>query len=514
MYEAVQDLFSYKSSTPYAPYSFIKTVIKEERKALRDYQIDSFNGINSSFERCNKSLLILPTGTGKTVVFAEIVKQFTQNKGRCLVLAHRDELINQAYDKIKLQAGIIPCIEKADKKAYMDSQCVIASVLTLNKKRITKFPVDHFKLIVVDEAHHAIAPSYQQILNYFQGAKVLGVTATPDRSDDKELGNYFEEIAFQYSLVEAIKNDYLSNIIGRKVEDFTIDLSELRTFCGDFVESELEGIIEKYIAPISSAIAKETKTLKTMIFLPSVKSSELVANVLKEMGIKAAYLSGATEMDERKQVIAEYKSGNITHLCNCNLFLEGFDEPSIECIVMARPTMSRTIYAQAVGRGTRKYPGKDHLKLVEFTYNFKNHKLVNAYELFTAKGFEEKVRALAEKKGKGKPDVDFLMELEEASKDTYDIERILKNIKIKDDHGFMTFDPFELCNLRGIDLNGELEIKWNGHTLKGEITPKQSQILGKYGINHPELLSKAQASKLIDLIAQNGWKVENIMKVG
>ncbi|NPV00017.1 MAG: DEAD/DEAH box helicase [Brevinematales bacterium] len=481
---------------------------KEEKKELRPYQISSAEAVEKAFQEFDKTLLVLPTGCGKTVIFADLIDRWwKENRYQSLVLAHRSELIDQAATKIRAQAGIIPGIEKADKYAYIDIPVVIASVQTLTGKRLKKYPTDTFKRIIVDEAHHAIAPSYKNILNYFNGAKVLGVTATPDRADNRELGSYFESIAYQYLLTDAIKDGWLVPIIGRRVQDFSIDLSELRTAIGDFLESELEQIIEKYISPICTSIIKETAGLKTMIFLPSVKSSELVAHVLRTKGINASFLSGSSTEYERMNVLDKFKDGKITHLCNCNLFLEGFDEPSIEAVVMARPTLSRTVYAQAIGRGTRIHPGKNELLLVEFTYNYEKHKLVNVYEIFAGKGYEQKVRDAAEKRSDGKRDINFLEELEEARKDTYDIDRIMERVSSMDPHGFVTYDPFALCDLHGVDLSGEFNIEWQGRKLTGHATPKQIAFLDGKGIQYANTLSKAQASILIDMIAKNGWKV-------
>lgn len=478
---------------------------KEERKELRDYQVEAVNSIMGSFEKFNKVLLILPTGTGKTIVFTEVIQYFLKAGKRCLVLAHREELIAQAWDKVKLQTGVNAGIEKAEKFTFLDSQVVIASVQSMGtKKRLEKFPIDHFGLIVVDEAHHAIAPSYQKILKRFN-SKVLGVTATPDRADNKELGGYFEHVAYQYSLLTAIRKEYLVNIVGRRVNDFSIDLSDLRTKCGDFSEADLERVITDYIAPISDAIKRETAGEKTMIFLPTVKSSELTANVLNGMGIPAAFLSGASAPEERRLVLNRFKKGDITHLCNCNLFLEGFDEPSIETIVMARPTLSRTIFAQSVGRGTRPFPGKSNLKLVEFTYNSEKHKLVTAYELFSGVGFEEKVRSEAERRSAGKRDVDFLFELTEAHKDFYDVRRLLQKIRINE-MGFECFDVFRLATLNHIDIEGEFDLVWNGHEVKGAITEKQSEFLKKYKISTGGL-NRKQASLMISKIMDGSLRI-------
>lgn len=485
---------------------------------LRKYQQEAVESIEKAFFTSYKVLLILATGTGKTIVFAELARRYVEAGKRVLVLAHRGELIKQAIDKLRDQAGIEPGKEKADSYASPSDDIVVASVQTLQRDRMRRFSTDHFGLIIVDEAHHCVSDSYQNILRYFR-ANVLGVTATPDRSDNKELGDYFDKVAYQYSLLDAIKEKYLVNIVGKRIKDFDIDLSELRTRVGDFAIEDLDRIVEDYIAPISESIKRETGHLRTMVFLPSVVSSEMVADVLRASGVQAAALSGADTLDRRERVLSDFSHGKVTHLCNCNLFLEGYDEPKIQAIVMARPTLSRIVYSQAVGRGTRLAPGKEELLLVEFTYNYRRHKLVSAYDLFARRGYEEAVREEAKsREGDGK--LDYLSLLDSAEKYYHSLDRIMASVKVSE-YGTEFYNPFELCNLEGIDLSCEMDVKWERKNedgtvayipLLGRITEKQIALLRKFGVHNPENLTKAQASIVIDTIAGNGWKVENLLK--
>ena len=481
---------------------------------LRPYQEaairggERWPGILPVLRRNRSALYIAATGTGKTTVAGEVVRRYQLAGYRSLWLAHRDELLEQAIGRLEEMTGVPPEKDKADQRASREAKTVVASIQTLYRdSRLRRFPKDHFQFVVYDEAHHAVSDTSQKILEHFGDAKVLGMTATPDRADDKALGAVFDEVAYQYSLLEAIRDDYLVPIVGRKVSDFEIDLSALRTVAGDFLDKELEEIVAEYIGPLAKSIVDETRELKTMVFLPSVRASELMAEALIALGIDAAYLSGKSSPEDRQAVLQQYRDGAISHLCNCNLFLEGFDEPSIECIAMCRPTMSRTVYAQAVGRGTRKHPGKTDCLLLEFTWNSDQHKLVTAYELFASGGYEEKVRdraAAAEDGG----DVNYLLALEHAHAAHYDVAELMKRVQVER-YGMEWFDPFALADLAGQDLTGELEIHYQGRKLEGPASVKQLSILSAHHIDNPGL-DKAQASLLISLIAQNGWSTSGL----
>jgi superfamily II DNA or RNA helicase len=452
---------------------------------------------------------------GKTTVFSEIIDQHHKRGQRVLMLAHREELLTQAMQRVYDFTGYLPELDKAEKLADTSADIVMASVQTLRTKRLERYPKDHFDLIVVDEAHHASADSYKNILSYFD-SKVLGVTATPDRADEKSLGDVFDSVAYQYSLIEAIKGGFLANIKGFQIKDFEIDLSELRTSTGkDYSDSDLENVILKYIDPIASGICNPTiKDLKSIAFLPTVKSASILSKTLNERGVKADFVSGETDSRDRQRTLLKFKSGEITHLINCAVLTEGFDEPSIQNVIIARPTKSRGLYSQMVGRGTRKHHGKQlddkgnpFMYLTEFSYSNTKHKLVTAYELFASKGFDERVREKAAKLNHG----NFLENLEFAHDEIFNIKKILSRIKLQTKEGSV-YDPFALCDAIGIDLSGEFDIKYEGRTLTGGITPKQVELLQKHKMAGVESLTKAQASILIDKIAQNGWRVENILK--
>jgi len=470
---------------------------------LRDYQKEAVIKTIEVLKEKKNPLIIMATGLGKTIIFSEIARRIAKNNKKNIIIAHREELIDQAINKIYNQSGIIADKEKAKYFANTTSKVIVASVQSLKKERLHRFPND-FRLLTIDEAHHAPAKSYKQIINYFSTANVLGVTATPDRADNKQLGDIFDEIAYEYPLHKAIRDNWLVKIIGKKVTDFDIDLRGLNIVRGDYTDKDLAAVMINYIKPIAINIKEQTEGLKTMIFMPNVESSRLLAEELNRIGLKAAYLFGGHKTKERKKVLYDFSHGNITHLASCNLFLEGFDEPSVEAIVMLRPTTSRPLYAQVVGRGTRLHPGKESLLLVEFTYNSDKLKLVTPFELFATAGYEEKIRKRAEKL-LDENGTDLLETLDKTRERYYSLLGVKERLIVKK-YNFVAFDPFATAELVGEDISGEFDIHYNGKKLTGHITMKQAEILSRYNIVNLEKLTKAQASKLIDILFNKGYK--------
>ena len=467
---------------------------------LRSYQREATKGIVESLSRGKNPLLIMATGTGKTIIFGSIAKMCFQYGMRALILAHTEELINQAIAKIYAITGHLPEKEQAENRASHNANIVVGSVQTLQRERLKAWERNHFQLIIVDEAHHAVTPSYMNILEHFTKYSILGVTATPDRADEKELGVIFNDIAYEYPLHKAIKDGYLVPIVGKRVTDLDIDLSKLRVSGRDYTDSQLGELLLRYIIPLANSIKKETSGKKTMIFMPDVKSSAVMAEQLQRIGVDADYLSGDRKR-ERGEILYRFKTGRISHLVSCNILLEGFDEPSVESIVVLRPTTSRALYSQLVGRGTRLHPGKENLLLVEFTYNSSRLKLVQPYELFASRDFPSDLRSSVSDNPGEK--TDLLAALEAAKNEWIKPENLTKRLITKE-YGFQQFDPFAMAELFESDISGEFDIEYQGRKLSGTITPKQIQLLNRYGVKWDNL-DKAQASRILDLYMRNGY---------
>lgn len=336
---------------------------------LRPYQLKSVASVEDEWSRINKTLLVLPTGTGKTIVFSALASNAVARGGRVLILAHRDELIRQAQDKLMKSTGLASAIEKADEVAgdCMES-VIIGSIQTLlNPLRRDNLPRPTH--IIVDEAHHALAESYQSVLGHWRDAKVLGVTATPDRGDMRNLGTYFESLAFEYSLPQAIAEGYLCKIKALTCP-LKIDLNNVKVN-GDVQAGSLGNELEPYLPQIAKEIAAHCHDRKGMIFTPLCATAQTLQEHLLAAGVRAYYASG----EDRSQIPAFEADGKGSCILNAMLLTEGYDHPSIDLISVLRMTKIRSLYAQMVGRGTRPAPGKENLLLLDFLWNCERHQL-------------------------------------------------------------------------------------------------------------------------------------------
>lgn len=283
---------------------------------LRPYQKKAVDAVFNSWREFSKTLLVLPTGTGKTVVFSKVAERaLNEGDGKILVLAHREELLTQARDKI-YAATNLPCAFEKAGESSLDSLASItcASVQTLMRKpRLNRFSPRYYDTIIVDEAHHALSDSYQNILGYFSSARVLGVTATPDRGDKRNLGAYFQDIAFEYSIRDAIKENYLSKILVKTVP-LKISLDGVKTTAGDFSADDLGSAIDPYLEEIAKHIPKDRKTL---IFLPLIATSKRMTEILQSLGHKAEHIDGTSP--DRREILERLHTGECSVLCNSML---------------------------------------------------------------------------------------------------------------------------------------------------------------------------------------------------
>lgn len=321
-----------------------------------------------------RTLLVLPTGCGKTIVFAKITEDCVRLGDRVLILAHRGELLDQAADKIKKSTGLQCATEKAEQSCLGSwFRITVGSVQSLMREtRLQKFPEDYFDTIIIDEAHHAVSDSYQRVLEHFHDAKVLGVTATPDRGDMRELGNVFDSLAYEYTLPMAIKEGYLSPIKAVTIP-LTLDLSGVGIQSGDFKPGDLDSALDPYLMQIAEEMQTYCKDRKTVVFLPLIKTSQKFRDILNGFGFHAAEVNGTSEY--RAEILEDFDCGKYNVLCNSMLLTEGWDCPSVDCVIVLRPTKVRSLYCQMVGRGTRLCEGKDHLLLLDFLWHTERHEL-------------------------------------------------------------------------------------------------------------------------------------------
>ena len=348
---------------------------------LRPYQQQARDRIHAEWEAGRtRTLLVLPTGTGKTIVFASVAADQVRAGDRVLILAHRGELLEQAADKLQRSTGLVSAVEKAE-STCLDSwfRVVVGSVQTLQRTaRLERFPQDYFGTIIIDEAHHAITDGYRRILDYFDGAKVLGVTATPDRGDMRNLGEVFDSLAFEYKLTDAIKEGYLCKIMAQTIP-LKLDITDVGFTSGDYSLGQLGTALDPYLEQIAAEMAQRCRDRKTVVFLPLIKTSQKFRDLLNAHGFRAAEVNG--QSDDRKQVLTDFEADKYNVLCNSMLLTEGWDCPSVDCVVVLRPTKVRSLYSQMVGRGTRLSPGKTDLLLLDFLWMTDKHELCRPADL-------------------------------------------------------------------------------------------------------------------------------------
>lgn len=512
---------------------------------LRPYQQEAKEAIQAEWEKGNKkTLLVLPTGTGKTIVFSKVAEDCVRHGERVLILAHRGELLDQAADKLSQASGLVCATEKAEETSLGSwFRVVVGSVQTLmREKRLNQFPPDHFDSIIVDEAHHCISDGYQRVLNYFNESKVLGVTATPDRGDMKNLGQYFESLAYEYTLPKAIKEGFLSPIKAQTIP-LKLDLTGVGQQAGDFKISDIGTALDPYLHQIADEMQKYCMDRKTVIFLPLVKTSQKFRDILESKGFSAAEVNGNSH--DRSEVLADFDAGKYNVLCNSMLLTEGWDCPSVDCVVVLRPTKVRSLYSQMVGRGTRLYPDKDHLLLLDFLWHTEKHELCHPAHLICEN--EE----IAKKMTENIQEAGCPVDIEEAElQATEDVvasreEALAKKLQEMKSRKRKLVDPLQFeMSIQSEDLASYVpsfgwemgppsdkqvkslekmgiftdEIESAGKAAKlldrldkrrcdGLTTPKQIRFLEGRGFQHVGTWQFDHAKNLIDRVAANGWKI-------
>ena len=348
---------------------------------LRPYQQGAREKVHAEWEAGRlRTLTVLPTGTGKTIVFSAVAEDQVRAGDRVLILAHRGELLDQAAEKLKKSTGLGCAVEKAESSCLNSwYRVTVGSVQSLQRpQRLEKFPHDYFGTIIIDEAHHAITDGYRRILDWFVGARVLGVTATPDRGDMLNLGEVFDSLAYEYKLTDAIRDGYLCRILAQTIP-LKLDISTVGMSGGDYSAGELGSALDPYLDQIAAEMSERCKDRRTVVFLPLIRTSQKFRDILNAHGFFAAEVNGQSA--DRAQILADFSAGKYNVLCNSMLLTEGWDCPGVDCVVVLRPTKVRSLYSQMVGRGTRICDGKKDLLLLDFLWLTDRHELCRPADL-------------------------------------------------------------------------------------------------------------------------------------
>ena len=454
---------------------------------LRPYQTDAVSACMRSWREHRRILLVLPTGAGKTITFAAIAQHVVDRGHKVLILAHREELLEQARDKLASSVGIVADLEKAEHRASRDAQVVVASVQSLQGDRLASWPADHFALVIIEEAHHAAAETYQNIIRHFD-AKLLGVTATPDRSDKKAMGKTFEAIAYERGLAELIREGFLARPVVRTLS-LSIDLRDVKSTAGDYQSSALADTLTPYFDEIIREALPYLSERKTLVFCPLIETSRDFVRIAAQAGLEAKHIDGTSEdRQDLLQWFRQAKPGSI--ISSAMLLTEGFDEPSADCILNLRPTKSRSLYAQMIGRALRIHPGKVDALILDPIWQCGRHNLIKPASLVATS--PEQALAMEQREG------DLLKIAETADSDR--LAALKEALDNQRGRKSKLIDPIELGTMLNALSVADYEpcFRWQEMPVSGP----QKVALEHAGIDAELVLDRGQASVILDAIAQ------------
>jgi superfamily II DNA or RNA helicase len=531
---------------------------------IRPYQQEALDGIQEQFSRHGATLAVMATGTGKTQVFAHLIKQRLA-LGRTMVIAHREELIDQAAKRIE---QIVQCrvdVEMAEHHADSDeiwhngkAPVVVASVQSLcSGTRMQRFDPMQFATVIYDEAHHCCANTYRRVFEHFEtnpSLKTLGVTATPDRHDEEALGQIFESVAYDYEIIDAVIDGWLVRPLCRTIKLQGLDLSGVRTTAGEFNAKDLaiELARNQNLEQIAAATIEHSENRQTLVFADSLTESEYIRNDDGEVVEKivregnapkltvmlnghkkgsARLVHGGTNKDERRSIIDDYRANRFQYLVNVGVATEGFDAPDIACVVLGRPTKSRALCSQMIGRGTRPASaiadllntlpndvarrqtiaesGKPNLLIVDFVDNTERHDLIHPADILGGRVSAAAVDEVSDR-CQAMP-VDLISELDLVDCEIRHNDELARAARNREGVKARTLaknkDPFAIYELSRRERRG-----WEQ---ENPLLPEQREKLERWKIKHFENLNAAEANQIIDEVrsrARRGLCTLNMAK--
>ena len=501
---------------------------------LRPYQSAASNAIFQEWQTVNATLAVMATGLGKTVLAADLARRMFPR--RTLFLAHRRELIHQAADKITRATGLRCEIEMGDLRAaehslFSRAPVIVSSIQTQcaggdGGGRMAKFDPARFGCVILDECHHATSSQWQRVINYFRtnpNLKICGITATPDRADEAALGQVFQSVAFEYEILDGIKDGWLVPVSQQLVHVAGLDFSGIRTTAGDLNGGDLASVMEaeKIMQQVASSSIEIIGSKRALAFTQSVKQAEMLAEIFnRNRAGSAAWICGKTPHDKRKIILSDYAHGRVQILCNCGITTEGWDDPAndmqgVQVCIMAKPTKSRSLYTQMAGRVIRPLPNtvdgfdlvedrklsvassaKPSCLVVDFVGNSGRHKLMTTADILGGKVSDEAVEiAVRNAKKTGKP-VNMTEALDEAEEELQRREQArladaARRARLVAKARFTTQDvnPFDVLELQPVKARG-----WdNGQRL----SEKCRAMLQKHRGVNPDSIPYAQAMQLV-----------------
>lgn len=498
---------------------------------MRDYQEAAAQAVIKAWEENTSALAVLPTGLGKTVLFAEVIRRKAEDGCRAMVIAHREELITQAADKIGRVTGLECQIEMGDYHVQtmfgrmppvvvstVQTQCAGGDGLG----RMSKFDPADFGLVVIDEAHHATSPTYRRCVDWYTqnpACKVLGVTATPDRADEEALGQVFDAVAYEYGVLDAITNGWLVPIEQQMVTVGSLDFSGCRTTAGDLNQGDLADVMEdeRNLQGIAVPTVDICGDRRAIVFAATVEQAERLAEIINRYRPdKAAWVCGKTDKDDRRRMLADFKAGRLQFVVNVGVLTEGFDDAGVEVVVMARPTKSRALYAQMAGRGTRpadevagllgdcatsaercdmiRTSGKPSCLIVDFVGNAGRHKLCCTADILGGNIDDDVVEEVARRVREGGKPVDMTEELAKVKAEVEARKRreaaTRAALQARAEYLISKIDPFSQWDITPVQERG-----WDRHR---HFSPKQAQVLRERVGVDPDKIPYGQGKQLLD----------------
>jgi superfamily II DNA or RNA helicase len=343
---------------------------------LRDYQIQAIADIVNAWNDCKSVLFQMPTGTGKTTLFCEIVRMFTSqiypNK-KVLIVTHRKELVEQVFQRLVTDFNLTTGIISSSYLGIQSAAVQVASIQTLIRRPFHQ--KDIFSVVIIDEAHHALASTYKKLWQFYPSSKFLGVTATPIRTNGEGFADLFDKLILTPSVKWFINNKYLADI--RYYASHVPDLSNIKMRSGDYDESELSEVMEDkaVMADLVQSYIDFARDKKMIVFAVNRSHCSKIVERFNKSGFRARAIDTYTDMEERRKIVDDFRNSEFKILCNVNIFTEGFDCPDVDCVQLARPTKSLTLFLQQVGRCMRPHINKEYGIILDNAGLWKEHGL-------------------------------------------------------------------------------------------------------------------------------------------
>ncbi len=503
-----------------APQPRLSLVPARQLIELRDYQQEATDSCLEDLKTCRSSLIVLATGLGKTILFCKLVEQW---EGRVLVLAHLEELLQNAKDDLMSICGEPVGIERG--KDHHEGERIVVGLIQSVSRRLHHFKPDHFSLIIVDEAHHAASDAYRSLFEHFREAKIVGLTATDSRADGEPLP--FERCSYRMGIREGINEGYLVPVTGKRVIIDSLDLTRVKRVDGgegDFDDSALDDAMVGGAIAIADVLTNDYPFDKGILFFPGCASAKLTCERLNEREPDSAvYIDGMITGQQRRDLVAKLRNGEARWLCNVGIATEGFNWPNASIVGMCVPTLSRPAYVQRAGRGTRPLAGllnglstsgerraaiatsnKPSMLILDFVGVSANLDLISADTFLE----EEPSSADTANSPEEEKNADVTDDGEEPEEETFsdpvnlNLRAIARGVSSKTTHSYDDFNPFEASGA----IHSRVDLKKSELGREAPLSHKQYRLLCKYGVGD-ESLTKGEAGTLMGYIAGKGFKL-------